>query len=457
MERKNGTFTLIFTNFIAAMGITIVVPLIGNASQIFGVSQASGIWIITAFMLTYAVGMPLTGKISDSMGRKPIYILFMSLFSVGLLISAVSSNFTLIVIGRLIQGFGASGTLPISNAMAFELFGSAKGRIIGFISAAFGMGSIAGINLGGFVYSLFGWRTIFVAMFAISLVGLLLSFGLPESLKEKKKSRIDLFGTLTFASTMVFFMLLFKALGKNSVFSAEVLPYLVLFLISAVAFSISEMTVKNPIVDVKLFKNPTFSLTIAVALLGGTGMFIAMTIIPSFAQILLGYSVSNASYSVDPMAAVLIIFSAITGLWIDKRGSEEVLLFGVAVLTGAFYLLARFSNGPLTYYLFTMTIGVGLGSIIAPMTYLAIKEAGSGNAGVSSGMASLFRTIGGIVGPTVAGYILSQTDFESLFAMENILKSYSKIFYFGFWSLVIATVLAAVIFFKGRRGRKLIK
>lgn len=450
MNRKNETLILVFTNFITAMGITNVVPLIGNVSQIFGVSQAYGMWIMTSFMLTYAIGMPLMGKISDSLGRRSIYIMSMSLFTLGLLVSSISSNFNVIIIGRLIQGLGASGTLPISNTIAFELFGEKKGRVIGLISAAFGVGTIAAITLAGFIYSLFGWRMIFFATFAISLIGLFMSFRLPESLKERKPLKIDILGVLTFASMMISFMMIFKELSGNSLLSSEVLPYFLALLVSIMAFLISEFKSKKPFIDLKLFKSLNFSMIIFIALLAGTGMFIAMTMFPSFAQISLGYSISNAAYSISAMAVILIIFSILSGIWVDKRGEESFLILGTISLAVAFYLLSRFSSGSLTYYIFTMIAGIGMGSFITPMNYIAINESGEGNAGIASGMVSLFRTVGGIIGPTVAGFILSKTDFSSLFAIDNLLKSYFHIFYFGFWILVVAAGTSVLLLIKNR-------
>ncbi len=449
MKTKNVLMALVFTNLLSAMGITIVVPLVGATEKIFNVSPSYGVWIITAFMLTYSVGMPLIGRISDSIGRRRIYIFSMGLFAIGLLVGALSPDFNVMIVGRLIQGLGASGILPISKAMAFELFKDKKGRAIGGISAAFGIGTVLAINLGGFLYSMFGWRSMFYVPFALAVIGFFMTFGLPESLGSRKKLRIDVTGLLSVTVAITFFMLLVRKLSNNPIFSVQALPYLVITLISLAIFIFSETVSKDPIVEVRIFKNIGFSGIILAALLGGIGMFIMETLLPGYARPLLGYTVSQAAYSINAMAAVMIIFSGLSGMWSDRYGGERILFFGMAILAGSLYLLSAFSHGPFGYYLFTMLAGVGLGTIMTPLNYVGIKEGGTENAGTSSGMVSLFRTLGGIVGPTVAGMMLSQSGNSS--AAKGVLAAYSHIFLFGFLALVAATVVSFAILIKNSR------
>lgn len=460
MSSRKVLLILVITNVLTAMGITNVVPLVGNLNQIFGVSQAFGIWIITIFMLSYAVGMVIVGSISDAVGRKPVYVSSMGLFTIGLLVSGLTSNFSLVLLGRFLQGVGASGILPVSQSIAYEFFGENKGMAMGGISAAFGIGVVGAINLGGAIYSLLGWRAIFLISFGLSAIGLILTFFLPETIKSKNKLNIDFFGVISFGVTVTAFMLIFKNLSGNSLLSSAVLPFLVLASVAALVFVIQENRAKDPAIDTVFFRRPAFSLTIMIAILAGIGMFIFQTMLPSFAQVLLGYSVSTASYSINALAATMIIFSAISGRGSDEIGPEKLLLFSVIATAGAFFLLANFAQGEISYYLITALAGAGLGSLITPINYIAIREAGQGNEGVASGMASLSRTTGGIVGPTVAGYILSQANYSGLFAVENILNAYSTLFRFGFWVLIVATLATLPLFvrkFLEKRTSKSVK
>jgi len=259
MRARRVLLALAGTNFLSAMGITIVVPLISNLDRIFGVSQAFGIWIITLFMLSYAMGMALIGRLSDAIGRRRVYIASMGVFSLGLLISAVGPNFGWVLVGRFLQGLGASGSLPIAQTIAYEHFGDRKGLAMGAISAAFGIGVVAAINLGGGIYQAFDWRAVFYVTFALSLLGWGLSFAIPETLKKKKPLSLDVGGILTFGAAIAAFMMLFRGLSESSFTNAAVWPYAAGLAVLLAAFLIFERRTAQPAIELGLFRKPGFS------------------------------------------------------------------------------------------------------------------------------------------------------------------------------------------------------
>ena len=453
MHSKRTLFALIATNFLTAMGITIVVPFISNIDGIFGVDPGYGIWIITMFMLSYSMGMAVIGRLSDSVGRRPVYITSLALFAAGLLLSALAPNFGWVLAGRFLQGLGASGALPIAQTIAYEHFGERKGLVMGGISAAFGIGVVAAINMGGGIYSLWGWRAVFFVTFGLSLIGFVVSFLIPETLRVRKKMSLDIGGILSFGVTVVAFMLMFRGLSDGSFFSSAVLPYAMVLAASAAAFMVFEKHVREPAIDLRLFSNRTFSLVIVTAVLGGIGMFIFQTFLPGFAQVLLGYTVAQASYSIDVMAFFMIISAGLTGVMSDRFGPEKALLFSLVTTGLAFYLITAIASPDVAYYLGSAIAGVGLGSLMTPINVIGMREGGLGREGVSSGIVSLSRTTGGIIGPTIAGFILSRTDFSSLFALDNILGAYHRIYRFGFWALVVGAFAGLVLFITQRKER----
>ncbi|KXA99568.1 hypothetical protein AKJ40_02830 [candidate division MSBL1 archaeon SCGC-AAA259M10] len=282
---------------------------------------------------------------------------------------------------------------------------------------------------------------------------MLISIFLPETVRERKDLHLDFFGVLTFGVIIASFMLIFKNLSSNALLSSAVFPFLLALSAAAVFFILNEKRLDHPAVDLSFFSRPEFSAAILVGILGGVGMFLFQTMIPSFAQVSLGYSVSTASYSINAMAVTMIIFSAVSGRGCDRLGPEKLMLFSVVVTAVACYLTANFVGGEISYYLTIALAGVGLGSLITPINYIAMRGAGKGSEGVGSGMASLSRTAGGVVGPTVAGFIISQASLSGLSAMENLLNAYSKVFMFGFWVCIAAAfITVALITIRRLRG-----
>jgi len=451
MKARRVLLALVGTNFLSAMGITIVVPLIANLDQIFGVSSAYGIWIITLFMLSYAVGMALIGRLSDAIGRRPVYLTAMGVFAAGLLVSALAPRFEWVLVGRFLQGIGASGSLPIAQTIAYEHFGDRKGLAMGAISAAFGIGVIVAINLGGGIYEAFDWRAVFYVTFALSLGGCALSFAIPETLKHKKPLRLDLGGIVTFGLAIAAFMMLFRGLSESQFSSLAVWPYAASFGVAAFGFVLFERRAKEPAIELSLFRIPSFAAVIGAAITGGIGMFVFQTFLPSFAQISLGYSVAQASYSINVMAVTMIVAAGATGALSDRFGPEKALAFSLATTTLGFFLITAIGQPVLAYYLGSAVAGAGLGSLMTPINVIGMREGGAGREGVTSGVVSLSRTCGGIIGPTIAGYVLAQTDFTSLFAIDNLLRAYARVYRFGMWVGLIGAGFALVLLLRSLR------
>ncbi len=452
MQERKTLSVLIATNFLSAMGITIVVPFIGNVQAIFGVNPAYGIWIITMFMLSYCMGMALIGRLSDAVGRRPVYITSMGIFSAGLLLSALAPSFEWVLAGRFLQGIGASGSLPIAQTIAYERFGPRKGLVMGGINAAFGIGVVAAINLGGGIYAALGWQAVFFVTFGLSLIGFAVSFLIPETLRVRRRMSLDIGGVVSFGAATAAFMLLFRGLAEEPFLSWKVLPYLIAFVIAVIVLLFVERRVEEPGIDLGLFKNRVFGLVILTSVFGGIGMFIFQTFLPSFAQVLLGYTVTQAAYSIDVMAALMILSAGLTGAASDRFGPERALVFSLVTTAAAFYLITAVPNPTLAYYLGSAIAGIGLGSLMTPINVIGMREGGPGREGVASGIVSLARTAGGIIGPTIAGFILARTDFSSLFALTNIMNAYHHIYRFGFWTLVAGSGTAITLMILKNKG-----
>lgn len=180
-------------------------------------------------------------------------------------------------------------------------------------------------------------------------------------------------------------------------------------------------------------------------------MFVFQTFLPSFAQISLGYTVAQASYSINLMAFTMILAAGATGALSDRFGPEKALAFSLAMITLGFLLITTISQPSWAYYLGSAIAGTGLGSLMTPINVIGMREGGLGREGVSSGIVSLSRTLGGIIGPTIAGFVLSQTDFSSLFALDNLVRAYVRIYRFGMWVGVVGFGFSLVLLIRSLR------
>ncbi len=438
-------WALALSNALAAIGITIVVPIMGIAADIFGTDQASSMWLVTGFMLTYAAFMPIIGRLSDAYGRKKIFVLSNLIFSAGLAVSSISGNFLSVVIGRMLQGAGAGGILPVANAMVVELMAEKKEKGLSIINATYGIGMIGGINLGGFVYDAFGWRALFYIPALLSLsVTIFAALSLTETKRIEKGVKIDLLGSLSFAAFVMLFMLGMKNIGKEPLLSPKVWGYLAASALSFIVFLAAELKSKHPAIDLKKFSSPDYTIYNIVALLFGMGMFTLIPFMAPFVQLLLGYDVSTSVWAVDPFALAMIIFVPLGGALSRKIGARASITIAMAILGASALLYSIFTKDTLSFYALSVLLSVGFGLAMTPLNHIVIESGGKEGQGESAGMVSIMRSLGGVIGPTIAGIILSRVDFSSLFAVDNILAAYSKIFLIsGFVALAGALVSLA--------------
>ncbi len=445
-------FALMFPNFVAAAGITIIASILGIAGDIFGVSQGAAMWLMTGFMLTYASFMPVLGKLGDRLGKKRVFVISISLFTFGLLLNSITGNFTVIVIGRLIQGLGAAGILPIANALVSEHYPKEKGKYLAMVNATYGLGMIVGINVGGITYDLLGWRWMFLITFIASLVAvvfaeLFIKTPKKEVSKEKKareRFRLDILGSLLFAGMITSFLLMMENVSNYRFLSINVFGYFLSLIVFLVLFVFREFRVDDPAIDLRLFKKQGFLIYNLLALFFGTAMFVFATFLPSYTQSLFGYTVSFSVYAIDPFALSMVVFIMIGGFVIKKMGAKKTMIVGAFLFALGGFVVSKFTNSELAFYINTIFLAVGLGISMTPMNYVVIEEGGVENQGASAGIVSIMRSLGGVIGPAIAGVIMSKIDFGSLFVMDSIINAYNKIFFMAFLSVVVMFVLSIV-------------
>ncbi|MCD6443229.1 MAG: MFS transporter [Thermotogae bacterium] len=438
-------FILLFTNMISAVGITIVAPILGIASNIFNVDQGYAMWLMTGFMLTYVAFMPMAGRMSDIFGRKRMFTISTLIFSMGLFLSFLTEKFNLVVVGRMVQGFGAGGILPVVNAMVVEIHPDKKEKMLALVNATYGLGMILGVNLGGILFDSFGWRWIFVLPFLLTIVAFVSCvIFLRKGKKGKEEGSVDYLGSGLFALSVAGFMLGMRNLSNHSLISPEVLTPFIVTVVSAILFILVEMKVKDPMMDIRIFRKFSFSLYNIVSFFFGFSMFLSVTFLPSYIQLSFGYSVSQSVYAINPFAISMIFSAIIGGVMMTKIGGRKTMLFGSILLSVFSIIFTLIHMTPVSFYITSILLGFGLGISMTPMNHIVMEEGGRENQGRSAGIVSIMRSMGGIIGPTLAGFLISRIDFSSFFVMDELLRAYRRIFSMVSVSAILMVILSVL-------------
>jgi EmrB/QacA subfamily drug resistance transporter len=411
--RKKILLVLFLGVLMSALDIAVVGPALPSIRSQFTVSERSLAWIFSIYVLFQLVGTPLMAKLSDQVGRRPIYIIDITLFAIGSLIVALSPSFPIVLIGRAIQGLGAGGNFPVASAVIGDTFPAEKrGSALGMIGAVFGLAFIVGPVLGGIILTLASWHWLFFINIPLAAAVVLLSLRYLPSTRPAVSKRFDWLGMALLAV-----MLANLAWGINqinakalltSIISPQVWPYLLIFILLLVALVNVEKRADNPIVSPALFERKQLRLTYILS--AGTGFGEAsLVFVPLLAVISLGnagITEKNASFLLVPAVLAMAIGAPTAGRFLDKVGSRAVVLTGTVVMSIGMFILGLGASNLFLFITSGVFIGLGMSSLLgAPIRYIMLNEARRSERSVAQGVATLFTSTGQLLGGTLTGAI----------------------------------------------------
>ena len=419
-----------------ALDISIVGPAIPAIEQTIKVDHRSLSWIFSIYVLFNLVGVTLLAKLSDLYGRRNIYIFSVAVFALGSIIVAMSNDVTLLLVGRAVQGFGASGIFPVASAVIGDIFPPEKrGRTLGMIGAVFGIAFIIGPVIAGVLLLWFKWNALFLINLPIAAVVIFYSWRLLPSKKSDVKPHFDWTGMVFIAILLSSFAYGINNIeaseGIRGILSIDVLPFLLITLITLPIFIFLEKRSPSPVVKIELFDVKQIRIVGLVAF--GTGIIQSVTIfVPEMAVNVFGVSTSQASFMLIPFVLAIAVGSPVAGRLIDKIGSRAIVMTGLMLAAAGLLIFYYDSASRVNFY--TAGIFMGLGSAMlqgSALRYIMLNEVQSSERALGQGIITLFSSTGQMTGATLIGIIVA--------SMSSRLEGYSKSF------LVIAIIALSVM------------
>jgi MFS family permease len=487
---------------ITMYGETMLLPAIPDIITEFNISYNTSSWILTAYLIAGAVMTPIAGKLSDIYGRKKIVLIIMIIYIIGISLGGLSSNITILIISRVIQGIGIS-MFPIAFGIVRDQFPPEKLAIgVGTFSAMFAAGSVVGLAIGGSIIQYFGWRNTFFSIIPIAILlwviikrfiydhntnqHYLIQFSPSEKSSaapsEQKQGTnvnsnnnndlevvttstksIDIKGAITLAIIVISFLIVFSYLGTGSSSSDGVvgensittpiqiiIGFLITGIISLILFIIIEKRTKSPLIDFKLLSNKIILPANILLLISFLAMFTVYQTIPilvtSPAPVggLEGDALTTANIQL-PFMIVFLLFAPSSGFIISRLGNIKPTLIGSIISTIGFFSILLFHS--------TESMVAGTLAIIA--TGLSLTQVGGFNtilestprqfSGISLGMTVLLNLIGGAVGPAIAGIYMQTNQVFINGSFFPSLQSYNLIFLTATLLSLVSVVLVLII------------
>lgn len=414
------TIGIMIGMFLAALDATAVSTAMPTVvSSLGGISIYS--WVFSAYILTSTVTLPLWGKLSDIYGRRIFYILGIALFLLGSALSGQSKSMIELIVFRAIQGFGGGALLTLGMIIIGDVFSlKERAKIQGLFGGVWGLSSIIGPIIGGFITDRLSWRWVFYLNIPFGLIAaVVMGFALKERIKNKKVS-LDYAGGIVLTALITLFLLGLMEIGKeNGINLLLALGTFVLCLLLFWLFIFIEKRTEDPVLPPDLFSNRFFKVSAITGFLIGMAMFGSISFIPLFVQGVIGTNATGAGSVLTPLLLGWVFFSSISGRLLLRFRYRPLILFGTGLVTLGFFLLSQWSENT-TRDIATrdmIFLGSGMGIILIPLLLGVQNSVPKRQLGIATSGTQFFRSIGGAVGVSVMGAVMGayiHLGFESL-------------------------------------------
>lgn len=385
-----GTFTVILNN-------SMLNPTLPYFMATFDVDAVAVSWLLTIFMVSMGMTMPVTGYLGDRFGKKRIYMIGLALFMVGSLSGALSPSLPLIIISRAIQGIAGGLMMPIAMALIFNSFPKdERGLAMGLYGIAAMIAPAIGPTVGGIVIEFFTWPFLFLFNIPFALAGI---FFCKKYLKPTERNPNLKFDFTGFVLITIGVGSVLYALGRGSTLALLLSPLSLTLLITGLIFIIIfvkyEGKQEEPLLDLSIFKIPTYSVSIVVTATASIGLFSGIFLLPLLLQNVYGYSEIETGLLFLPAALVSGVFMTLGGKLLDKKGPKYVIPIGLLIL-GGFTLALGFNTLSTSFWTILILNAIrsaGLGMSNMPATTAGMNSIPDSVVAQGSAMNNVIRQI----------------------------------------------------------------
>jgi EmrB/QacA subfamily drug resistance transporter len=402
---------LLLALFVSSLSATVVATALPTIVGDLG-GQDKLAWVVSATLLTTTVSTPLWGKLSDLWGRKRLFKAAIVVFVVASALAGLSQNMGQLIGARALQGVGAGGLQALTQAIMGDIVSPReRGRYSGYLGASFGLATVAGPLLGGFLVDGPGWRWCFYVGIPVAAVALVVIERVLKLPVVRREAKVDWAGAALITGSASALLLLLSLGGQEFAWSSTWTWALGALSVVLAALAVAvERRVAEPILPPRLFRSRTFVLTGVASLFVGVAMFGGMTYLPQYLQVVKGASPTVSGLLTLPLVAALLVASIGSGKVITRTGRWKAFpLVGLLLVALGLFLFSRLHAGtalPVTCG-YMAVLGLGLGMTMQVLILAVQNTTPMRDMGIATSAASFFRSMGGSVGVAMFGAILT--------------------------------------------------
>ncbi|HDE4310272.1 TPA: DHA2 family efflux MFS transporter permease subunit [Staphylococcus aureus] len=410
---------LLFGMFIAILNQTLLNVALPKINTEFNISASTGQWLMTGFMLVNGILIPITAYLFNKYSYRKLFLVALVLFTIGSLICAISMNFPIMMVGRVLQAIGAGVLMPLGSIVIITIYPPEKrGAAMGTMGIAMILAPAIGPTLSGYIVQNYHWNVMFYGMFIIGIIAILAGFVWFKLYQYTTNPKADIPGIIF--STIGFGALLygFSEAGNKGWGSVEIETMFAIGIIFIILFVIRELRMKAPMLNLEVLKFPTFTLTTVINMVVMLSLYGGMILLPIYLQNLRGFSALDSGLLLLPGSLIMGLLGPFAGKLLDTIGLKPLAIFGIAVMTYATWELTKLNMD--TPYMTIMGIYVlrsfGMAFIMMPMVTAAINALPGRLASHGNAFLNTMRQLAGSIGTAILVTVMTTQTTQHLSA-----------------------------------------
>ena len=417
MEALSG---LLLAMFVAILSSTVVSAALPTIIADLGAGQSTYTWVVTATLLTMTISTPIWGKMADLFNRKQLIQLGIVIYLVGSILAGFATSSAWLLACRALQGVGVGALTALVQVILSDLVSPReRGRYMGYLGAVFGVGTVAGPVIGGLLTDGLGWRWCFFVGVPFALLALVLlqrTLHLPT--KKRGDVHIDALGGTLIAAGVSSILIWVSLAGKNFDWIGWQTAAMVLGGIAVIAAAVVvEKRAKEPLIPMDLFQNRTVVMAVIASVAVGIAMFGTTVFLTQYMQLARGYSPTESGLLTIPMVIGLFGSSTLSGRYISASGHyKRIMLTGAVALTVGLGLMGIIDDTTslAEVAVFMLIVGAGIGMLMQNLILAVQNVIPASEIGAGSALIAFFRSLGGAIGVSVMGAVLSSKVSDSI-------------------------------------------
>lgn len=390
-----GAFTMILNN-------SMMNPALPYFRDIFNVDEVAVSWVLTIFMVSMGMAMPLTGYLSEKVGKKNLFMFGLGLFVIGSLFGSMAWSLGSIIFFRAVQGIAGGVMIPLAMALIFEVFPrNERGAAMGVYGIAAMVAPAIGPTLGGFIIDNFSWPLLFLANVPTGVAGLIMCWMYLKRPARNPDKKFDTTGFITVTLGVGSVLMAFSRMQDVTQMKNPMNLLMIAFgLICLIIFMWSSKRKSDPLLELSLFRVPPFALSVLISTVGTIGLFTSIFLLPFLVQSVYGHSALTTGLVLIPSAAFTGVFMNIGGRILDRKGATAVVPFGLSITAVMMFLFFFVTiDTPLWIIVVLMALrGIGMGFTNMPANTTGLNAVSDEMVTQGSAMNNVVRRMGSALG-----------------------------------------------------------